>query len=460
MATIEPPTVDVSAVAIGGSPDSECGLLPGEVCHPQRDTGEEGLPATLARPTPEAALEETQAFLEEEYQEGPDVGLSPVPHAPPCSDVRASMSNNGSPSDQHNGFHTLHQKNPPKPAATSRVRLVECGPQVSAQRTWHSMGATLGAAAHMGGLLPTEWARTATGQWVRVQSSTVDFPNRERDKQRVESCVGLPEFGDISTEFYAVGSGYAFFAVGYDRIVYGDHGPYVEFSPEHIFWPMFPNYVERPESCFYDEYWTADGSTMLYFQKRPVKNKPNPPIGPWSVQNNRREGYANYVPGKLYVACEAQTIAVRCVRIVRRRRKRAGRGRGSKGSTCGDEDALANHEEANDWADEAGEEICRREETSQDREEEAWDSQHADREIWSGCVGGEESSWWGTDEEATTSSWRPVDWCHVTRSPPPRQYWVPKRQAEQEEDIGTAQSENFASAPAESSHAHANEGGA
>lgn len=114
--------------------------------------------------------------------------------------------------------------------------------------------------------------------------------------------------------------------MGYDRIVYGDHGPYVELSPEHVCWPTFHDgFVQKPEISFYDELWTCDGSTMLYAQKRPVLNKPNPPCGPFAVQNNRREGYANYLGGKYYLSAEADTIAVRCVRLVGRRRRKRGK---------------------------------------------------------------------------------------------------------------------------------------
>merc|ERR1719188_2861300 len=103
-----------------------------------------------------------------------------------------------------------------------------------------------------------EWARSPTGQWVRVRSSTAVLPNRERDKHRVENSLGLPEFGDATTEFYAAKSGLLPVALGYDRIVYGDHGPYVEFSPEHICWDSFPNFVERPHGCYFDECYTAE----------------------------------------------------------------------------------------------------------------------------------------------------------------------------------------------------------
>lgn len=221
----------------------------------------------------------------------------------------------------------------------SRVRLVECSTLVGGQSSGSQGNAVpprgRAEAQHL------SWARTPTGQWMRVLSSTAisGCPNRERDKERVESTLGLPEFGDNSTEFYAVKCGLAPIAMGYDRVVYGDHGPYVELSPEHICWPTFQSFVQKPEISFYDEFWTCDGSTMLYAQKRPVLNKPNPPCGPYAVQNNRREGYANYLAGKYYLSADADTIAVRCVRLVKRgRRRRACRGgKAGAAGACGSE---------------------------------------------------------------------------------------------------------------------------
>lgn len=180
------------------------------------------------------------------------------------------------------------------------------------------------------------WARTPTGERIRVRSTTALLANRERDKDRVESSLGLPEFGDAVTKFYAVRSGMVHIAIGYDRVVYGDHGPYVELSKDHVCWDSFPIRVAKADSFFYDELWTGDGQTMLYEQKRPVKNKANPPPGPWSVQNNRAEGYANYLAGKYYLAAEADTVAVSCIREPRRRRRRRGREGGEDVSEHGE----------------------------------------------------------------------------------------------------------------------------
>jgi len=230
--------------------------------------------------------------------------------------------------------------------STSKVRLVECGPMMGSGSRMFGGRKPGGAAAHHVG-----WACTPTGQRVPVMSSTAShLPNRERDKLRVETTLGLPEFGDATTEFYAAGSGLLPVALGYDRIVYGDHGPYVEFSEHQICWSTFPVFIEKPVTCFFDECWTADMVTMLYAQKRHVTNKPNPPSGEWAVQNNRPEGYANYLVGRYYLACEVGTIAVRFSAesaAARRRRKKAlkgdddggpdseGKGKGGKGKGKG-----------------------------------------------------------------------------------------------------------------------------
>lgn len=226
-------------------------------------------------------------------------------------------------------------------------------------------------------------------------ASTAKFENREFDKQRVENSLGLPEFGDATTEFWGLRDyGFIPLALGYDRIVYGDHGPYVEFSPEHICWTSFPIFDDRPEGCYFDDCYTEDCLTKLYYQKRTVKNKPNPPKGDWAVQNNCKEGYANYVIGKLYLAAEADAIAVCCSRI-KPRRKRAGRGK--KGGLEDDGSVLASTTTGGDEASDP---------TVQDEGEEGKDK-HADGEVEAESAKKDEawkdSSWYGT-------AWSKASW--------------------------------------------------
>ena len=62
--------------------------------------------------------------------------------------------------------------------------------------------------------------------------TTAIYPNRIEDKQKVESLKGWKEEGDDKVVFYTR-LGYLF-AIGYKRIVYGDHGPYIEFERAQI----------------------------------------------------------------------------------------------------------------------------------------------------------------------------------------------------------------------------------
>ncbi len=62
--------------------------------------------------------------------------------------------------------------------------------------------------------------------------TTAIYPNRINDKNRVEIDLNLEEFGDDKTKFILPNND--LFAIGYNRIVYGDHGPYVEFLMDNI----------------------------------------------------------------------------------------------------------------------------------------------------------------------------------------------------------------------------------
>jgi hypothetical protein len=86
----------------------------------------------------------------------------------------------------------------------------------------------------------------------------------------------------------------------------------VELNEHQINWNAFPYFKQKPDFSYYDEYYTLDGQTMLYAQKKFVTNKKNPPReGAWSTNNNRPEGYANYVPGYYYI--EASRAKLFCV---------------------------------------------------------------------------------------------------------------------------------------------------
>ena len=137
--------------------------------------------------------------------------------------------------------------------------------------------------------------------------TTAIYPNRIEDKAKLESILGLAEFGNQTTKFYVLDD---LFAVGYQRIVYGDHGPYVEFSQENIKCRLKAVYGEEelpPEKgAKYYYIWmfpTFDYNLKVYWQIKPVtklKNAPTRADGKRSCFN-REEGYADYRRGFYYV---------------------------------------------------------------------------------------------------------------------------------------------------------------
>ena len=129
--------------------------------------------------------------------------------------------------------------------------------------------------------------------------TTAIYANRMKDKQQLENSLKLREDGDSTTEFWTpLGT---LFAVGYRRVVYGDHGPYLEFDREHIVCDLRKKFsTPLPDTAYYEWLKPADGSLVkVYDQKRDVKNIPFAPKG--GHREYRKEGYADYVPGKIYV---------------------------------------------------------------------------------------------------------------------------------------------------------------
>eukprot|EP00435_Cladocopium_sp_Y103_P029253 s2757_g7.t1 len=140
--------------------------------------------------------------------------------------------------------------------------------------------------------------------------STVDSWNRERDQWRIEKKLGLPEEGDDTTVFVNEKDASAVIAVGYRRVLYGDHGPYVEFTKHQIHWEAFPVVLpNKPSHAYYDERFTQDNHVKAYEQRKTVRDKANPPPGEWSANNDRYDtGYADYQPGYIYISAD-------CVRV-------------------------------------------------------------------------------------------------------------------------------------------------
>lgn len=92
--------------------------------------------------------------------------------------------------------------------------------------------------------------------------------------------------GNENTKFYARDG--LFVAKGYERIVIGKRGAYLEFSPDqidesNIYIPDSEAYRINNDKVYYVEYRTKINDVMVYFQKQTVK-------------------YANYKIGFYYIA--------------------------------------------------------------------------------------------------------------------------------------------------------------
>jgi len=145
-----------------------------------------------------------------------------------------------------------------------------------------------------------------------VFSTTAIYENRLQDKEELEFKLSLSEDGDFSTEFYSPSSGTLLFK-GYERIVYGDHGPYIEFKLNNIRSKVkskFGNHVDfnnlPGEDFKYYYYWlqSVDSPEIkIYLQIKTVHNLPNAPKRSDGKRSsfNRAEGYADYKRGYFYV---------------------------------------------------------------------------------------------------------------------------------------------------------------
>lgn len=137
------------------------------------------------------------------------------------------------------------------------------------------------------------------------QKSTADSWNRLRDQEKIEGELGLSEHGG-TTDFYAKATPDLLVAKGYDRVVYGDHGAYIEFSHDKIVWAALPKAVKKSELAYYDEFYSACGTVKLYDQKKTVADKKNPPAG--GISRNREGGYADYKVGFCYISPKDLTV--------------------------------------------------------------------------------------------------------------------------------------------------------
>ena len=136
-----------------------------------------------------------------------------------------------------------------------------------------------------------------------IFKSTVVYPNRKENKQEItEKFRGiLIESGNPVSLFYSKAG--ILLAKGHIRMVYGDHGPYIEFLPANMVRSSWKTI--RRGVGWYDECQPKDGSyCKLYVQTKSVHMLKKPPKGANSCYNNRYdidEGYADYRVGRLYI---------------------------------------------------------------------------------------------------------------------------------------------------------------
>jgi len=173
---------------------------------------------------------------------------------------------------------------------------------------------------------------SASSPVVAFKSSTLGLSNRVRDLELVMRELRVPEQGsttvhlwdrDRASDMSALGLGWEskfdrgqlqeqdtsqqphLLAVGYRRILLGDHGPYFELERSQITLENFA--AETPKKLFhYVERYSAAGA-KLYEQLRTVGDRPNPPKeGRYWHANNRPvgEGYADYRVGLYYLSCD------------------------------------------------------------------------------------------------------------------------------------------------------------
>lgn len=130
--------------------------------------------------------------------------------------------------------------------------------------------------------------------------TTAIYENRIKDKKELESEIPfLNEYGCEDICFTTPNA--KIICLGYNRIVFGDHGPYIEFLKEHVILDQWK--CHRKGIGYYDKYYPIDKShILLYAQRKDVKNLPNPPKGKRSFNGNRKEGYADYVIGRYYIS--------------------------------------------------------------------------------------------------------------------------------------------------------------
>jgi hypothetical protein len=114
--------------------------------------------------------------------------------------------------------------------------------------------------------------------------STATNINRKIFKKEIESRYPLPEKGISTTIFYTPRN--TLLAIGYNRVVYGDRGAYIEFERRHIKAHLINKFEnsDPPDEIYYDWMTPNDSSGVKVYRQR------------------RHVTYADYKIGKLYVS--------------------------------------------------------------------------------------------------------------------------------------------------------------
>lgn len=152
--------------------------------------------------------------------------------------------------------------------------------------------------------------------------TTAIYPNRIEDRTQLEKRYRLSEQGNNTTEFWYQNH---LIAKGYIRVVYGDHGSYIEFDKHHFQCKLHSAFnqdlselpEERTSKYYYLWLKPVVNKTPLtefdlpikslnlkiYWQIKPVTNLPNAPKRTDGKKSNfnRKEGYADYKRGFYYI---------------------------------------------------------------------------------------------------------------------------------------------------------------
>lgn len=169
-----------------------------------------------------------------------------------------------------------------------------------------------------------------------IEEDPNETVNRLRDQFTVQQTLCLREVGDSTTRFYErpypAGSRsgpLVLLATGYERVLYGDGGAYIECTREQVHWPSWPHFFSKSHLLsYYDEYytlashkrwcvkwerwspWPSHGLLMLYKQRQPVSDRPWAPCAATAPHARREHGYADYRPGLFYFAADQELIVV------------------------------------------------------------------------------------------------------------------------------------------------------